>query len=98
MSIAHDLLERRHAFVAGRISRRRFAAALAGVGLVTATVLARPSPAGAGEATVFTWSEYEGEGYVADYAAKHGRRPNSPSSSTRRKPSPNSARAFAPMW
>ena len=75
MSIVHDLLEKRRAFVAGRISRRRFAAALASVGIVTATVLARPSPAEAGEATVFTWSEYEGEGYVADYAAKHGRPP-----------------------
>ena len=71
MSIAHDLLEGRRAFVAGCISRRRFDAALASVGLVTATVLARPSPAEAGEATVFTWSEYEGEGYVA----KHGRPP-----------------------
>ena len=77
MGYVNDLVEKRRAFLAGRIDRREFNRALAAVGLTTTTFSLAATRAHAGDQpTVFTWSGYEEEPFTARYAEKYGSQPD----------------------
>ncbi|MEM7121752.1 MAG: extracellular solute-binding protein [Pseudomonadota bacterium] len=77
MGYVNDMLEKRREFLAGKIDRRQFNQALAAVGLTTTAFPMHAAMAQSGDhPTVFTWSGYEEEAFVASYVNLHGTAPD----------------------